>query len=72
MTDEVVEMKQSAVQPRKCSKCARAMVAITLDIDAAKRTLHSCSHCDVREWEAAGDTYSLKGVLTELADSAGS
>ncbi len=47
------------------------MINITLDIEEAKRTLHSCSHCDVREWEAPSGSINLKGVLDELADSAG-
>ena len=47
------------------------MVSITLDIEEAKRTLHSCSHCDVRIWEAPGESINLEGVLTELSDSAG-
>lgn len=64
-------MKQSQVQQRNCQKCSRAMVSITLDIEEAKRTLHSCSHCDVRVWEAPGESINLQGVLTELSDSAG-
>lgn len=47
------------------------MVHITLDIESEKRTLHSCSHCDVREWEASAGSTSLQGVLNELSDSAG-
>lgn len=46
------------------------MVALTLDIENEKRTLRSCSHCDVREWEAVDGSISLEGVLTELSDSA--
>jgi hypothetical protein len=46
------------------------MVGITLDIESEKRTLRSCSHCDVREWEAAEGSTSLQGVLSELSDSA--
>lgn len=45
------------------------MVAITLDIDSEKRTLRSCSHCDIREWEAADESISLEGVLSDLSDS---
>ena len=47
------------------------MVHITLDIDNAKRTLHSCSHCDVRQWEAPNGEANLTGILNELSDSAG-
>jgi len=47
------------------------MVSITLDIEEAKRTLHSCSYCDVRVWEAPGESINLAGVLNELSDSAG-
>jgi len=47
------------------------MVNITLDIEDEKRTLHSCSHCDVREWEAIDGEINLQGVLNELSDSAG-
>jgi len=63
-------MKQTSVQQKKCPKCSRLMVALTLDIENEKRTLRSCSHCDVREWETVGGTISLEGVLTELSDSA--
>ena len=45
------------------------MVAITLEIAAQPRTLRSCSHCDVREWETdSGDT-SLSGVLSDLTEA---
>jgi len=64
-------MEDGLVQSRNCPKCARMMVNITLDIEEAKRTLHSCSHCDVREWEAATGSINLAGVLDELSDSAG-
>ena len=64
-------MKNLQIPQRDCQKCSRPMVAITLDIEAAKRTLLSCSHCDVREWEAPGESISLQGVLSELSDSAG-
>lgn len=63
-------MKQSSVQQKKCPKCARLMVALTLDIENEKRTLRSCSHCDIREWEAPDRAISLEGVLSELSDSA--
>lgn len=62
-------MKRTDVQPTKCAKCERAMVSLNLEIDAELRTLHSCSHCDLRIWEAAGETLSLEGVLDEIADS---
>ena len=64
-------MAEGTIQPRKCKKCARAMVHISLEIESEMRTLHSCSHCDVREWEAATGSTSLQGVLNELSDSAG-
>lgn len=63
-------MKQTGVQQKKCERCTRLMVAITLDIDSEKRTLRSCSHCDIREWEAADTSTSLQGVLKKLSDSA--
>lgn len=44
------------------------MVSLNLEIDGAMRTLHSCSHCDLRIWEAAGEMSSLEGVLDEIAD----
>lgn len=47
------------------------MVSLTLEIEGAKRTLHSCSHCDLRIWQAAGEPISLEGVLDEIADSSG-
>lgn len=65
-------MAELAIQARKCPKCERAMVHITLDIENAKRTLHSCSHCDIRQWEASSGQINLDAVLNELADSAGS
>lgn len=46
------------------------MVALTLDIENEKRTLRSCSHCDVREWEAVDREIDLAGVLSELSESA--
>lgn len=61
-------MKRSDVQPTKCVKCERVMVSLNLEIDGAMRTLHSCSHCDLRLWEAAGETCSLEGVLGEISD----
>lgn len=63
-------MKQPSVQQKKCPKCARLMVALTLDIEDEKRTLRSCSHCDVREWEAVDGEIGLAAVLSELSDSA--
>ena len=47
------------------------MVSLNLEIDSAMRTLHSCSYCDLRIWEAAGESVSLEGVLDEIADSTG-
>ena len=44
------------------------MVSLNLEIDSAMRTLHSCSHCDIRVWEDAGETVSLETVLDEIAD----
>lgn len=64
-------MNDGLVQSRSCPKCSRTMINITLDIEQAKRTLHSCSHCDVRQWEATDGSMNLAGVLDELADSAG-
>ena len=64
-------MKRSEVRPTKCAKCERDMVSLNLEIDAAMRTLHSCSHCDIRIWEAAGESVSLEGVLGEISDSTG-
>ena len=59
------------MKPPKCAKCKRDMVSLNLEIDSAMRTLHSCSHCDIRIWEAAGENFSLEGVLDEIADSSG-
>lgn len=54
---------------RYCLRCERQMVAITLEIAEQPRTLRSCSHCDVREWESdSGDT-SLSGVLSDLTEA---
>jgi hypothetical protein len=47
------------------------MVAITLEIADEPRTLFSCSHCDVREWEHEGSRASLAGVLDDLAKASG-
>jgi hypothetical protein len=43
------------------------MVAITLEINEEPRTLFSCSHCDVREWEHEGARSTLTGVLNDLS-----
>ncbi len=52
---------------KKCPKCNRSMVALTLTIDDADRVLRSCSYCDVRMWEDHdGERTSLAGVLEEL------
>ena len=67
-----IDMAQRPTYTRACPRCERAMVHITLDIESEKRTLHSCSHCDVRQWEAPSGQVDLEGVLNELADSAGS
>lgn len=64
-------MNGSEVRPTKCAKCQRDMVSLNLEIDSAMRTLHSCSYCDLRIWEAAGESVSLEGVLDEIADSTG-
>ena len=58
-------------QERKCLRCERTMVAITLEIADEPRTLFSCSHCDVREWEHEGSRASLAGVLDDLAKASG-
>ncbi|MGI9608215.1 MAG: hypothetical protein ACR2P0_18945 [Acidimicrobiales bacterium] len=64
------EVAQPAARQRKCRRCTRAMVAITLDIDGRFRTLRSCSHCDIREWATEATDTELSDVLNELADSA--
>ena len=46
------------------------MVSITLDIEGLQRTLRSCSHCDIREWESESGNTSLDGVLGELSSQA--
>jgi hypothetical protein len=63
-------MRQSSIQQRKCRRCTRAMVSITLEIDGRSRTLRSCSNCDIREWESESGDTSLDGVLSELATQA--
>lgn len=45
------------------------MVAITLEIGNAPKTLRSCSHCDIRQWESGTDRIHLDGVLGELSES---
>lgn len=62
-------MKRSEVRPTKCAKCQRDMVSLNLEIESAKRTLHSCSNCDIRIWEDEGSSVSLETVLDEIADS---
>lgn len=55
---------------KKCPKCTRDMVALTLTVDGDDRVLRSCSHCDLRQWEMSGGTQtSLAGVLQELTAS---
>jgi len=46
------------------------MASITLDIDGEKRTLRSCSHCDLRLWEAEQGHTTLDNVLEALATEA--
>ena len=63
-------MRQTSIQQRKCRRCTRMMVSITLDIEGLQRTLRSCSHCDIREWESESGNTSLDGVLGELSSQA--
>lgn len=60
-------MLQPAIQEKKCPKCARSMVAITLDVRGEQQTLRSCSHCDLRIWETQEGTTTLDVVLDTLA-----
>lgn len=43
------------------------MVAIALDVHGQKQTLRSCSHCDLRLWEADGGATTLNDVLDTIA-----
>lgn len=52
-----------------CSRCSGALVSITLRVSTGPRTMHSCSTCDYRVWEAEGSATDLEGVLDELADT---
>ena len=54
---------------RKCLRCNRRMVAITLEIAEQLRTLRSCSHCDIREWETDAGGTNLSGVLADLSEA---
>lgn len=63
-------MKQPSIQSKKCPKCVRMMASITLDIDGGKRTLRSCSHCDIRLWETEDGNTTLDNVLSALSSEA--
>lgn len=54
---------------QSCRKCTRTMVTITLEIQEQTRTLRSCSHCDVREWEGDTGGTDLSGILAELSQA---
>lgn len=54
---------------RNCHRCDRRMVAITLEIAEQLRTLRSCSHCDIREWETDAGGTNLTGVLADLSEA---
>ena len=59
------------MQTRKCYRCERQMVTITLEIGGEEKTLRSCSNCDIREWETNDGGETLDGVLDELAAASG-
>lgn len=46
------------------------MVTISLHIEVGARTLRSCSHCDIREWETEVGQTTLGGVLEDIAEVA--
>jgi hypothetical protein len=52
-----------------CTRCGGALVSITLRVSTGPRTMHSCSTCDYRVWEAEGATTDLEGVLDELSNT---
>ena len=54
-------------EEQDCWRCTRTMVTITLEIEARARTLRSCSHCDIREWEGEAGGTDLSGILDELS-----
>ncbi len=50
-----------------CPKCEKhRLIAIDVTIGEHKVTMHSCSHCGTRWWEAEGRPLDLPKVL-ELA-----
>ena len=57
-------------QTTTCIRCSRQMVVITLLVNEQPRTLRSCSHCDIREWETMTGNTSLSGVLDDLSQAA--
>lgn len=54
---------------RKCERCDRVMVSITLAIRERPRRLRSCSYCDIREWESEEGELALGNVLNELSEA---
>lgn len=47
-----------------CPKCRVAGVTeINLELRGSSVTMHSCSRCDTRWWDQAGDTVALRHVL---------
>lgn len=55
---------------RRCERCDRVMVSITLAIAERSRRLRSCSYCDIREWESEDGGVALDSVLHELSEAA--
>ena len=47
----------------RCPKCNREQVVIKMTVRGEALTLHSCSPCDLRWWEADEGVLPLAGVL---------
>ncbi len=60
---------ESEMANHMCDRCGGALVSITLRVSTGPRTMHSCSTCDHRVWEAEGDSTDLEGVLDELSQT---
>ena len=53
----------------RCPKCNREQVVIKMTVRGEALTMHSCSPCDLRWWEADEGVLPLAGVL-DLAAAA--
>ena len=47
----------------RCPNCNREQVVIKMTVKGEELSLHSCSPCDLRWWEADNGIVSLAGVL---------